>query len=349
MLTAFIDYEALIKHERTHSNDKPFSCSDCDKEFTSENELKNHENEQSDGKPFACKECDAKFCDSKALKDHRAVHSERNFQVMSWNIRRGLLKHRAEINHVLSEENMGICFLIEVDDSQDNLSNLNKTTPKAFPKYSVHTSKSVAPTDRVRIIVLVHEDLSVKIRNDLMANEAETIWVELSRKHHKNIIIGGIYRQWNIDEDKDSDTILDQIQRASEEKLPLLVAGDMNLDMLKWSDKNYKRSKIAEKWKSSISKVGLKWTKLGITYISDSINNGDHYKSALDHIYSSSEKVFSNHRKINNFMSDHRPVICSLQLKKVNKQPVTRYTLARSWSKFDEKKFLHDLVNQPWS
>ena len=140
-----------------------------------------------------------------------------------------------------------------------------------------------------------------------MANEAETIWVELSRKHHKNIIIGGIYRQWNIDEDKDSDTILDQIQRASEEKLPLLVAGDMNLDMLKWSDKNYKRSKIAEKWKSSISKVGLKWTKLGITYISDSINNGDHYKSALDHIYSSSEKVFSNHRKINNFMSDHRP------------------------------------------
>ena len=349
----FVDSESLIKHERTHSSDKPFSCSHCDKEFTNTSDLKNHENECSDKKTFSCTKCDAKFCDLKTLKDHKPVHSEKNFQVMSWNIKKRLHKHTAEINHVLSEENVGICFLIEVDDSQENLSNLNKTTPKAFPNYSVHTSKTSAPTDRARIVVLVHEDLSVKIRDDLMANEAETIWVELSRKFHKNIIIGGIYRQWNnekwnIDEDSDSNTILDQILKASEENLPLLVAGDMNLDMLKWSEKDYRRKKIAERWKSSISKAGLKWTKLGITYISDSIIKGEHSKSALDHIYFSSEKVFSNPRKINNFMSDHRPVICTLQLKKTKKKVATRYTLARSWKDFGELNFLHDLINQPW-
>ena len=42
-----------------------------------------------------------------------------------------------------------------------------------------------------------------------MSHEAETIWLELSRKHHKNIIVGGIYRQWNNekwnnDEEEDS-------------------------------------------------------------------------------------------------------------------------------------------------
>ena len=47
-------------------------------------------------------------------------------------------------------------------------------------------------------------------------------------------------------------------------------------------------------------------------------------------------------------MSDHRPVICSLQLKKADKKVVTRHTLARSWKNFDGQNFLHDLVNQPW-
>ena len=350
----FVDSESLIKHERTHSSDKPFSCSHCDKEFTTADDLKNHDNKHSDQKAFSCTECDKNFSDSKSLKDHKSTtHSEKNFHIMSWNIRKGLIKHLAEINHVLSEENVGICFLIEVDDSQDNLSNLNTTNPKAFPDYTVHTSKCVAQTDRVRIIVLVHEDISFKIRDDIMSPEAETIWLEISRKYHKNVIVGGIYRQWknenwNIDEEIDSNIILNQIQKASEENLPMLVAGDMNLDMLKWSEKDYQRKTIADKWKSSISKAGLKWAQLGITYISDAIRNGDHSKSALDHFYSSSDKLFSNFRKINNFMSDHRPILCKIQLKKEKKKAVTRYTLARSWGNFEENAFLHDLINQPW-
>ena len=283
----FIDSKALVIHERTHCSDKPFSCSHCDKEFTNVSDLKNHENEHSEEKPFRCTECDKKFSDSKSLKVHKNTHSEKNFQVMSWNIRKGLLKYLDEINHVLSEENIGICFLIEVDDSQDNLNDLNKTNPKAFPNFTVHTSKCLDQSDRARIIVLVHEDIPFKIRDDLMSHEAETIWLELSRKHHKNIIVGGIYRQWNnekwnIDEERDSNIILDQVQKASKENLPMLVAGDMNLDMLKWSEKDYRRKTIADTWKSSISKAGLKWAQLGITYISAYIKNGDHSKSALD-------------------------------------------------------------------
>ena len=111
-----------------------------------------------------------------------------------------------------------------------------------------------------------------------MTHNVASIWVEISRKFHKNIIVGGIYRQWNTDEDKDSDTILSQINRASQENLALLVGGDTNLDMLKWSKKDYYRKKIADKWKSSITKAGLKWKQLGTTYISDSTKNGEHSK-----------------------------------------------------------------------
>lgn len=64
-------------------------------------------------------------------------------------MKRGLLKHIAEINHVLHEENAGICFLIKVDDSQENLSALNTTNVKAFQNYLAHTSKSLAPKEKV--------------------------------------------------------------------------------------------------------------------------------------------------------------------------------------------------------
>ena len=47
-------------------------------------------------------------------------------------------------------------------------------------------------------------------------------------------------------------------------------------------------------------------------------------------------------------MSDHRPVMCQLQLKKPKKLVPIRYTLARRWSDFDKIMFLHDLINQPW-
>ena len=76
-----------------------------------------------------------------------------------------------------------------------------------------------------------------------MSHDVASIWVELTRKFHKNIIIGGIYRQWNTDEDMDSDRILAQISKASDENLPLLVCGDTNLDMIKWSKKEYYRKK----------------------------------------------------------------------------------------------------------
>ena len=104
-----------------------------------------------------------------------ANNQEKNFNVISWNIKRGLLKHLTEINQVLREENAGICYLIEVDDSKENLSALNTTNPKAFPNYLVHTSKNLAPKNKVRIIVLVHEDLPFKLREDLMNHNVTSI------------------------------------------------------------------------------------------------------------------------------------------------------------------------------
>ena len=75
-----------------------------------------------------------------------------------------------------------------------------------------------------------------------MTHEVATMWIQVSREKHKDLIIGGVYRQWNKTQEADCNTILNQIQKASEENLPLLVTGDINLDMLKWEEKEYKKT-----------------------------------------------------------------------------------------------------------
>ena len=83
-------------------------------------------------------------------------------------------------------------------------------------------------------------------------------------------------------------------------------------------------------------------------YISDSTKNGEHYNSALDHFYCSSDKIFSNFKKLIISMSDHRHIVCSLPLKTQKKKVVARFTLSRSWMNSNDIGFLLDLVNQPW-
>ena len=191
----------------------------------------------------------------------------KDFKIMSWNIGRGLIKKLSQIRAVLLEERVGICFLIETDDSQNNLQSIK------IADYSVHTSTVLNVKDKVRIIALVHNDLTVKIRSDLMSHEVSTIWMELKRDKNKNVLVAGIYREWTDNEESDCTKIVNQIQKASEEKVPLLVTGDINLDMLQWSKNSYYKKSIADTWKSSITKSGLKWENLGITYTSHYMSN----------------------------------------------------------------------------
>ena len=103
-------------NKKQSTNDKPFSCSKCDKTFTNSVELTIHDETHSTEKPFKCSLCDKKFATASDMKSHEKGHQEepvaknqeKNFQVISWNIDKGLLKKLAEINHVLSEENVGI-------------------------------------------------------------------------------------------------------------------------------------------------------------------------------------------------------------------------------------------------
>ena len=53
-----------FQHERTHTEEKTFGCTKCDKAFNQSGTLKNHKRTHTGEKPFHCSKCEKAFNDS---------------------------------------------------------------------------------------------------------------------------------------------------------------------------------------------------------------------------------------------------------------------------------------------
>ena len=62
-------------HEKIHTFDKPFSCSQCDYKCSTLDNLKRHEKIRAVDKPFSCSQCDYKCSSLGHLKRHEKIHT----------------------------------------------------------------------------------------------------------------------------------------------------------------------------------------------------------------------------------------------------------------------------------
>ena len=68
----------LISHERTHTDEKPFSFLVCSKKFSLFHSLRTHERIHTDDEPFSCSKWDKKFTQAGHLKTHKRFHTDEN-------------------------------------------------------------------------------------------------------------------------------------------------------------------------------------------------------------------------------------------------------------------------------
>eukprot|EP01083_Nonionella_stella_P056724 149229_1 len=66
----------MLKHVRTHTNERPFKCTVCHRAFKQKNHLKNHSVTHASIKPHRCEKCGKRFTRKERLKTHqKSKHS----------------------------------------------------------------------------------------------------------------------------------------------------------------------------------------------------------------------------------------------------------------------------------
>ncbi|XP_040066911.2 putative zinc finger protein 702 [Ixodes scapularis] len=66
---------AVAIHERTHTNERPFSCGVCEKTFARKDCLTANVRIHTGEKPFKCNTCSKVFTLKRTLADHERIHT----------------------------------------------------------------------------------------------------------------------------------------------------------------------------------------------------------------------------------------------------------------------------------
>ncbi|XP_066460903.1 zinc finger protein 665-like [Eleutherodactylus coqui] len=71
----FTQKSNLVRHQRTHTKGKLYSCPECGKCFLSKSDLSNHQKIHKGEKPFSCSECGKCFLRKSNLSSHQRIHT----------------------------------------------------------------------------------------------------------------------------------------------------------------------------------------------------------------------------------------------------------------------------------
>ena len=204
------------------------------------------------------------------------------------------------------------------------------------PVFSVTGCTSFLPLrgslGKTRVITLVKSDMAMraraKLRNDIMSPLVQSVWLQLDQPGKRSILLGGIYREWSLQEKEDLDIILGQVKLATESSKDVLILGDLNLDLQRLKDQKYYRRSLLHCLVEGMEAAGLTYVPTLPTYRSygkfkDGHGQPEHRMSCLDHVYHQGLEV--EVEVLNDASSDHRPVVARLKTNiSASLSPVTR-------------------------
>ena len=128
-----------------------------------------------------------------------------------------------------------------------------------------------------RVMVYVRNDINAKRREDLEINNISCIWLEISQDKGKSFLIGNMYRPPDSRVEY-NDRFEDFIENVSKEDKEIILLGDFN--------KNLFEDNLDREWQNLTLSLGL--TQM----ISQPTRVTPNSKTLIDHIYTSTEKIF---------------------------------------------------------
>jgi len=161
----------------------------------------------------------------------------------------------------------------------------------------------------------------------------DTLWMSVSRRG-RALVVGAIYRPPDSTVSSFLDSLRSQLQVALSRGKPLLLLGDMNIDLSSPNMPGVRR------YQQLLTELSLHQLVHEPTHLSPR-------PSILDHIITNQPDLQSTVRVLSDSLSDHQPVTCRVPLPRVRNKHKTRQI--RRWDRTDWNGVCLDFLVSDWS
>ena len=291
----------------------------------------------------------------------RYTNGNRNkgIKLCHWNIGGGYLCNKIDtIETLIADYSPHILGISEASFWSDH--NLDDVQ---IPKYKLYLANTLLnPQLNVsRVAVYVHEDVSVKVRNDLMNDEFSSVWLEVGLPRQKKFLVSNLYRDWQYIRQHNHDSLaipeqlirwdgfLQQWERAISLGVEVHVQGDLNLNFLDFSRiDSLPNTSQSSKLKSLISALKDRIIPHGfIQLVQDVTRSWPGAESTLlDHHWTNQQDKVSDVHAYFQGASDHKMICILRRTRKIISKP--KIIKKRNFKNFDPQAFIDAVSKTSW-
>ena len=279
-------------------------------------------------------------------------------KISHWNKGRGFLANKlTEIKSIVTDINPHILGISEANFYENHDQNQVR-----IEHYNLHISDTINnPALKVaRTVVYTHQSLMVKPRPDLMSNDCSSVWLEVGLPRQKKIIVGHVYREWQLLGQLDDSSLsvpeqlnrwcvfLSQWEKALESGLEVHVLGDLNLNHCEWNNYDLPSNHQTSRMRPLIMELFTRILPLGVVQLVRGPTRfwPGHTPTGLDHYFTNNTEKISAVSKKHHGGSDHVLIYATRYSKQVKSAP--RYVRKRSYKKFDPLFFVQTVKQIKW-
>ena len=206
-----------------------------------------------------------------------------------------------------------------------------------------------APTDKVRVLILVRSSLSTAANANTVLDPTEglSVWVDLHLPWGL-LRIGGVYRPWEgvSTETARLQTLIEQMKEATCKCKGIVLLGDFNLDVGRQSDPLYARRQLLTTWLQAVEEADMTLAHTSPTWLSHgSFGSSGRRASTIDHVYFSGLQMTVN--VLDDATTDHRPLLA----KAVHSRPAPalKTIKRRNFKAITQQRLEKALECWPWA